>query len=246
MPGVRFAVAAFSEKHAALVREQLAGTGLAAEVHVGRTPEIIAAADASIAVSGSVGLELLGRLTPTVVVYRVGRTLEWVGRRLATCKYMSLVNLLADAELLPPEFPTSDWIPDKIARPVIEWLTRPELRAARVDELRTLRDKVAVPGATAAPPTSSPPKSLGGRRNVVSSDRMGVAIAPAGVGVMSEQPTQAVQDYLKAISRSAGRTGSCHPPTSPATSPSKPRPSRGCWKSPRGSGVDRVRTGRGQ
>lgn len=147
VPGVRFAVAAFRESQAAVAREHVAQSGLPVEVHVGRTPEIIEAADASVAVSGSVGLELLCRLTPTVVVYRVGPALEWVGRRLATCKYMSLVNLLADEELFP-EFPTSAWVPDRIARPVIEWLTQPEARAARVDQLRALRGRVAVPGAT--------------------------------------------------------------------------------------------------
>ena len=42
-------------------------------------------ADACVSVSGSVGLELLYRLKPTVVVYRLGRMMNFVLRRLVHC-----------------------------------------------------------------------------------------------------------------------------------------------------------------
>lgn len=147
VPDVRFAVAAFKETQAATVREMASGSGLPIEIHVKRTPEIIAAADAAIAVSGSVGLELMYHRLPSVVVYRVGPTLERVARRLATVQYTSLVNLLADAEIYP-EFPTAKWVPDRIAAPVIGWLKNPAARHAVVERLTALRDRVAVPGAT--------------------------------------------------------------------------------------------------
>ena len=145
-PGVRFLVAAYREKQATLIREQIAGSGLDIAVHIGRTAEIIELGTACIAVSGSVGLELLSRLKPTVVVYRVGRVFGFIARRLKRCKYVSIVNLLADAELFPEFAETADEH-EAIADRISGWLERPAEREALVAELRDLRDRVAVPGA---------------------------------------------------------------------------------------------------
>jgi len=66
-PDTRFLVAAFNQRQAEAVRAILPA-GLPVEIHVGRTPEIIELAEACIAVSGSVSLELMYRAKPTVVV----------------------------------------------------------------------------------------------------------------------------------------------------------------------------------
>ena len=147
VPGVRFLVAAFNDRQAAECRKAAAGSGVPLEVHVGRTPEIIELADAAAAVSGSVGLELMTRLTPTVVVYRVSPALNFVGRRLATCKYISLVNLLADEAVFPEHIPTG-FDPGPVADHLIHWLQNPAERSAVVEKLRSIRDRCAVPGAT--------------------------------------------------------------------------------------------------
>jgi lipid-A-disaccharide synthase len=146
VPGVRFLVASFKESQANTARALLAGAGLPAEVHVGRTPEIIEAADACVAVSGSVGLELMTRLKPTVVIYRITPFARWVSKQFITCKYISLVNLLADAEVFPEYLTTRD-NPDEVAGHIIGWLSRPATRNAVVTGLRELRDRAAVPGA---------------------------------------------------------------------------------------------------
>jgi lipid-A-disaccharide synthase len=146
VPGVRFLIASFKESQARTARDLMAGSGLPAEIHVGRTPEIIEAADACIAVSGSVGLELMSRLKPTVVVYRIAPFARWVSKQFITCRYISLVNLLADAELFPEYLTTRD-NPDAVASHVIEWLTRPASRNAVVTRLKELREQAAVPGA---------------------------------------------------------------------------------------------------
>lgn len=145
-PGVRFLVAAYKPKQAEFAREVLADSGLSVEVHTGRTPEIIEACTACIAVSGSVGLELLVRERPTVVVYRTGRLFREIARRLVKVKYISLVNLLADEELFP-EFPVSHDASAEIAAKVLGWLTDPTSREAVVRKLIDLKAKVAVPGA---------------------------------------------------------------------------------------------------
>jgi lipid-A-disaccharide synthase len=145
-PGTRFLVAAFKPSHAHLMREMLAGSSLPIEVHVGRTPEIIELCTCCAAVSGSVGLELLARRKPTAVLYRVGRLFEFAARRLKTCKYISLTNLLADEELFP-EFAGADDFSGPLADAMLHWLTDEPARAALVAKLDTLCRQAAVPGA---------------------------------------------------------------------------------------------------
>ncbi len=145
-PGVRFAVAAYRPKHAEFARELLAGSGLSVEVHTGRTPEVIEACDACVAVSGSVGLELLARTTPTVVVYRMGKVFHKVARALSRVDDISLVNLLA-GERVFPEFAVSHDASAEIADRVLGWLTDPASLEAVVRKLADLKAKVAVPGA---------------------------------------------------------------------------------------------------
>ncbi len=144
-PDTRFVVAAFNAPQAEAVRAQVP-PGVPVEVHVGRTPEIIELAEACVAVSGSVGLEMMYRAKPAAIVYRVTRLSAFLLRRLISCKYMSLVNLMADAPLYP-EFPTSRDDSDRIAAQVLHWLNDPASRAALVARLEALRARVAVPGA---------------------------------------------------------------------------------------------------
>jgi lipid-A-disaccharide synthase len=115
-------------------------------VHVGRTPEIIEVCDASIAVSGSVSLELMYRAKPTVVVYRMAPLSLWLARRLVKLPYFTLVNLLANEELFP-EIATARDESDQMAGHVLGWLNNPRERDGAVAKLTALRNRVAVPGA---------------------------------------------------------------------------------------------------
>jgi lipid-A-disaccharide synthase len=147
LPDARFLFACYKPKHQERIRQLLRGNEhLPIEVHVGRTPEIIQLSEACVAVSGSVGLELLWACKPTVVVYRGSRLLAAVAKRLVKCKYASLVNLLADRELYP-ELLTTECPAEAVAEQVHHWLTHP-FEAMRLGaELRALRDRVAQPGA---------------------------------------------------------------------------------------------------
>jgi lipid-A-disaccharide synthase len=145
-PEARFLVAAFSERHAVTTRGMAAEAGLPVEVLVGKTPEIIELAEACIAVSGSVSLELMYRAKPTVIVYRVTPLLRWLARRFVKLSYITLVNLLAKEEMFP-EYMTSEDESERIAAHVLDWLNDPAKRADLVNRIATLRDRVAVPGA---------------------------------------------------------------------------------------------------
>ncbi len=102
-PDVRFAVACYKPEHEDLCRRFMAAEHerLPIELLVGRTSEIIEAADCCLMVSGSVSLELLARETPAVVMYRLPWLMVLLKIVLLRCRYITLVNLLAGRELMP-------------------------------------------------------------------------------------------------------------------------------------------------
>jgi lipid-A-disaccharide synthase len=145
-PDAHFLVACFKAEHRDFVAEYLRGRDLPVTPVAGKTPEVIHLARACVAVSGSVGLELLYRGKPTAVVYRVSRLDLRVGRALMTTPYISLVNLLAERELFP-EFLTVRCEAEAVGRHVLRWLNDPAAYAAACAELAALREQVAEPGA---------------------------------------------------------------------------------------------------
>lgn len=166
VPGVRFAVAAFKPHQAEIVREQVSASDLQIEIYVGKTPELIRAADCCMAVSGSVSLELLAQTKPTVILYWISRPAYFVQGFFRKVKYITLVNLLTTKELFPkdltpydpgqadadqvlfPEYLTCEDKSAQIAKHVVQWLTQPDRRAVLVEKLACLKREVAHGGAS--------------------------------------------------------------------------------------------------
>jgi lipid-A-disaccharide synthase len=166
IPNVRLAIAAFKPHQAEMARQEVAARGMPVEVYVGKTPELIRLADCCLACSGSVSLELLYQVKPTVILYRISRLAYVVQGFFRKVKYITLVNLLAaddpfaedsapsdpaqdDAsKALYPEYLTSKDESAQIAAHAIEWLTNPQSRAQRVEELTALKAQVAHGGAS--------------------------------------------------------------------------------------------------
>jgi len=166
VPGVRFAMAPFRPHHAEMARREADAAGLPVEIHVGKTPELIRLADCCMSVSGSVSLELLYETKPTVILYWISRLAYFVQRYFRKVKYITLVNLLSIEELFPedltpfdpsqegaervlfPEYLTCEDKSAQIASHVVEWLTDPAKRQARVAELARLKAEVGAGGAS--------------------------------------------------------------------------------------------------
>jgi lipid-A-disaccharide synthase len=142
----RFLVASFNEAQAEVGRKLVAASGVPAQVFVGRTPEIIALAEACISVSGSVSLEIMHALKPAVVVYRLGWLSLRVGRAFMKCEFITLVNLLAGREIYP-EFLTDRNPAQGVAEKVLAWLDDPAGLEATRAALMDVKDRVARPGA---------------------------------------------------------------------------------------------------
>jgi lipid-A-disaccharide synthase len=166
VPNARFAIASFKPSQAEMARELVAGSSLPVEIYVGRTPEIIEAAECAMAVSGSVSLELLYHTTPTVILYYISRLAFFVQTFFRKVRYITLVNLLTatdlfpkrvatydpndpvDAAVLMPEYLTCQDKSGQVAGHVIEWLSDPAKRAARVAQLAELKQRVGHGGAS--------------------------------------------------------------------------------------------------
>jgi len=174
VPEARFSLAALHERHAAQAREAIAGSAelrdLGIDVSAGRARELIATADAAIAVSGSVSLELLAARVPTVIVYRIGGFAYVVQSFFRHARFITLVNLLACREPIAPVQPTllPPWgVPpadpeavfpeylavgdpaQRAAGHVIEWLTNPAVRARARAGIEAVAARVAHPGSAA-------------------------------------------------------------------------------------------------
>ncbi len=205
VPDVRLAIAAFRPHHADFARKLVALSGLPVEVHVGKTPELMALADCAMAVSGSVSLELLYYTTPTVILYWISRAAYFVQAFFRKVKYITLVNLLTTEELFPkdvtpfdpaqpdaervlfPEYLTWEDKSSQIAAHVVEWLTDASKREARVADLVRLKSEVARGGASARaaeyilstladrPQVIPRPHFVGSRQSAASSGQWSVA-----------------------------------------------------------------------
>lgn len=145
-PEIRFLIASFNDKQAEIARAMVEKLKLPVQIHVGRTQEIIELAEACISVSGSVSLEIMYRLKPAVVVYRIGKVMMRVGRVLLKCKYITLVNLLANKEIYP-EFLTDRDPSIGVAASMLELLDNPTRADEVRKDLQDVRNRVAQPGA---------------------------------------------------------------------------------------------------
>ena len=152
-PHARFLVAGYKPQQTSWCRGQLtaADEKLPIDFCVGKTSEIIELADVAMMVSGSVSLEVMARNTPAVVQYRPTRLTCWLGKALASCKYISLPNLIADKEIMKEFIHTGsvEAAANDIHREVHKLLAQTVERARVQKELSDLTQRYAQPGATA-------------------------------------------------------------------------------------------------
>ncbi|MCS7161470.1 MAG: hypothetical protein RMJ19_13440, partial [Gemmatales bacterium] len=147
---LRFLVACYQEQHARWIAEYVSCAGdlrFPLEVHVGRTAEIIELARVCAAVSGSVTLELLYHARPSVVLYRVSPLTRCLKPFLLQCRYITLVNLLANQEIFP-EWVSVTCPADKLARSLLTWIDDASAWQRCHDQLVQLRQRFFQPGAS--------------------------------------------------------------------------------------------------
>lgn len=95
------------------------------------TWDCIGHADLALAASGTVTVEAAVLGTPMVTFYKVTSVSWWAGRRLVRVPFFSMVNLIAEREIVP-ELIQQNMTPAKLSAAAEELLTRPE----RADRMR--------------------------------------------------------------------------------------------------------------
>ena len=103
--------------------------------------DAFAASNAALTKSGTSTLELAVAGVPMVVTYRGNPVTIWLVRRMAKVKYACLLNLLADAPIVP-ELLQDDATPEKLARALNALLTDPAAAAAQVAAFRPVLDSL--------------------------------------------------------------------------------------------------------
>lgn len=154
-PSARFEVACFSAEHrtlayaihAELARNNARLRDLEITYCVAQTPRIIHEAEACLAVSGSVSIELMKAETPSVILYKISRFYMVLSKLLLRAKYITLVNLLADDEVFP-EFLTDKDCSRELAEQLGTWLSSPDEAEQVRAKLRDLKANACFSGAS--------------------------------------------------------------------------------------------------
>jgi lipid-A-disaccharide synthase len=108
--------------------------------------DLMAACDAVVTASGTVTLELALLGVPTVATYRVSPRTYRLGRLLIrNIQYFSLVNLIADRNIIP-ELLQDEVTPENIARHLQGILKNQTRRATMLEGLKQVTEKLGPPG----------------------------------------------------------------------------------------------------
>jgi len=172
VPDARFAVAVYKQSQLERVQNIVEQSGVqlggvAVELHVNRTAELIHSARCCLACSGSVSLELLYHAKPSAILYQISRSAYLMQKMLRKVRYITLVNLLTaedpfadqsagnydprdprDQHVLMPEYLTCADRTAELAGHAVAWLTDDALREQLEADLQAIKERVAQGGAS--------------------------------------------------------------------------------------------------
>ncbi len=131
-PAMTFTTVAVDAEREQILKEKQI-PGFECQYTIGSVNETAGSADFAIVASGSATLEVTASGCPMVIMYQSSRILwHLIGRWLVKPKYLSLVNILSDKELVPEFMPYFSSI-DPIAE-TIEHLLKDSDRLAQISE----------------------------------------------------------------------------------------------------------------
>jgi lipid-A-disaccharide synthase len=144
-PGCRLVLALAAEKHRAWAAPVLKDCGLNIRTVVGKTHEVMSAADLALVASGTATLELTFYETPMAVFYNVTWA-QWhlLAKLLVTTPFFSLPNVLAGRRVVPEYMRTNTPLDDMVEE-CREMLTNPSVRARIKADLAEVTYRVGRP-----------------------------------------------------------------------------------------------------
>lgn len=121
IPDCRFMLGVVDARAARWAEDQALIKSLDVRVHVARSREVLAAADAALCVSGTITLEAALSQTPLVVAYKMPWLTHQILKRLVRVPHIALPNLLMETALVP-EMIQADATPQALAGALADWL----------------------------------------------------------------------------------------------------------------------------
>ena len=121
-------------------RERISRSSI--QLQEGQSWDVLACADLALAASGTVTIEaaLLG--TPLIAFYRVTRLTWWMGRRLVNVPFFSMVNLVADRQVVP-ELIQDDLTPGRLSEEALRLLSDDAARQGMRSGLSQIAQKLS-------------------------------------------------------------------------------------------------------
>lgn len=114
------------------------------EIVEGLTHELMAAADVLMIASGTATLEAALLNTPMVVCYRLSRTTEWIGRRLALLPWISLPNIIVRRFAVPELL--QGQVTERLAHETLRLLEDSAAITAQRAAFKDIRGRLGEPG----------------------------------------------------------------------------------------------------
>lgn len=151
-PHLRFVISAASSermKEIEKINEDFCKKNKCEKIPVfsGDVNEVIKEADVVVVASGTASLQTALFLKPMVVVYTVNPVSYWIIRSLIKTKYISIVNIVAQEEIIP-ELIQKECNPQKIVQWVSRYLEDKPYAENMTQKLKTVREKLGTPGAS--------------------------------------------------------------------------------------------------
>ena len=112
-----------------------------------KTDAVLAGADVAIVASGTVTVQAALHECPMIVVYRLSPLTYRLGRPFVHVDTFAMANLVAGRRVVP-EFIQDDFTPDAVAAHAIELLERAFVRDRMRADLREVRSRLGLPGAS--------------------------------------------------------------------------------------------------
>jgi lipid-A-disaccharide synthase len=149
LPGVQFVVARAPHLIDVLFEplSALATGGSPAVMVEGRSDDVLAAADVALVASGTVTVQAALHECPMVVVYRLSPLTYKLGKPFVHVDTYAMANLVAGRRIVP-ELIQDDFTPDAVAREALKVLTDPAHAAAVRANLRDVKARLGMPGAS--------------------------------------------------------------------------------------------------
>ncbi len=148
-PTAKFVVSCASSVSQKLVSEIIRPYASTLDIELIRGPvsQVFRKSQLLVAASGTVTLEAALHGIPMAIIYKVSPMSYWLGKRLIKIKYIGIVNLIAEKELLP-ELIQDDASPHVIAQTVVDMVKDPNRLQQIRSELLQIRNRLGGPGAS--------------------------------------------------------------------------------------------------